>query len=39
MVAIRPDVETMIVLRDSSTHVVTALAVHLAYHFVNPGRQ
>jgi hypothetical protein len=35
-VAIRPDVETMIVVRDSASHVVTAVAVHLAYHFENP---
>jgi len=36
-IAIRPDVETMIVVRDSSSHVVTAAAVHLAYHFENPA--
>lgn len=32
-VAIRPDIETMIVRRDSQNHVVTAVAVHMAYHF------
>ena len=31
--AIRPDVEAMIVRRDSQTYVVTAVAVHMAYHF------
>jgi hypothetical protein len=35
-VAIRPDVETMIVVRNSASHLVTAIAVHLAYHFENP---
>jgi hypothetical protein len=32
-VTIRPDVEAKIVRRDSQNHVVTALSVHLAYHF------
>jgi hypothetical protein len=32
-VAIRPDVEAMIVLRNSRSHVVTAVTVQLAYHF------
>jgi hypothetical protein len=31
--AIRPDVEAMIVMRNSRSHVVTAATVHLAYHF------
>lgn len=31
--AIRPDVREMVVLRNSRSHFVTALAVHLAYHF------
>jgi hypothetical protein len=32
-IAIRPDVESMIVRRDSQHYVVTAVAVHIAYHF------
>jgi hypothetical protein len=32
-IAIRPDVEAMMVRRDSQTYVVTAVTVHLAYHF------
>lgn len=32
-VAIRPDVETMVVMRDSRTHVVTAVRIHIVYHF------
>lgn len=40
--AIRPGVETMIVIRHGRTYVVTAVAVHAAYHFeshpVTPGR-
>ena len=32
-VAIRPDVETILVMRHARVHVVTALAVHLAVHF------
>ena len=32
-VAIRPDIEAKIVRRDSQSYVVTALSVHLAYHF------
>jgi hypothetical protein len=31
--AIRPDIEAKIVRRDSQTYVVTAVSVHLAYHF------
>ena len=31
--AIRPDVREMVVLRNSRSHFVTALAVHVAYHF------
>jgi hypothetical protein len=36
-VAIRPDVETMIVMRNSASHMVTAIVVHMAYHFENPA--
>lgn len=32
-IAIRPDVESMIVRRDSQNYVVTAVAVHFTYHF------
>jgi hypothetical protein len=32
-IAIRPDVETMIVRADGHSHFVTAVAVHMAYHF------
>ena len=32
-VAIRPDVEAMIVRRNSQNYLVTAIAVHIAYHF------
>jgi hypothetical protein len=32
-IALRPNVETMFVRRHGHGHVVTALAVHLAYHF------
>ena len=31
--AIRPDVEALVVMRDSQTYVVTTAAVHLAFHF------
>jgi hypothetical protein len=31
--AIRPDVREMVVLRNSHSYVVTAFAVHVAYHF------
>jgi len=31
--AIRPDVREMVVLRNSGSYVVTAFAVHVAYHF------
>ncbi len=34
-IAIRPDVEAMIVRRDSHNYVVTAVVVHIAYHFEN----
>jgi hypothetical protein len=41
-IAIRPDVETMIVRRDAQSYVVTAVTVHMAYHFeshpVRPAR-
>lgn len=41
--AVRPDVEAMIVMRDSQRHVVTTAAVHLAFHFedhpVTPARR
>jgi len=41
--AIRPDVRTMVVLRDSHSYVVTAFAVHVAYHFedhpITPARR
>jgi outer membrane protein with beta-barrel domain len=37
-IAIRPDVETMIVRRDAQTYVVTAAAVHVAYHFESHPR-
>jgi hypothetical protein len=30
--AIRPDIETMVVLRDSSTHVAAALRINVVYH-------
>jgi outer membrane protein with beta-barrel domain len=36
-IAIRPDVESTIVVRDSASHIVTTVAVHLAYHFENPA--
>ena len=32
-VSLRPDIEAIIAMRDGDTHVVTALTVHLAYHF------
>jgi len=32
-IAIRPCIESMIVRRDSQNYVVTAVAVHFAYHF------
>lgn len=32
-VAIRPDIQAKVVVRDSHHYVVTAVAVHLAYHF------
>lgn len=42
-VAIRPDVEATVVMRNSRTHVVTTAAVHLAYHFddhpITPARR
>jgi hypothetical protein len=42
-VAVRPDVEATVVVRHSRTHVVTAAAVHLAYHFedrpITPARR
>jgi hypothetical protein len=31
--AIRPDVREMVVLRNSRSYFVTAVAVHVAYHF------
>jgi hypothetical protein len=31
--AMRPDVETFIVLRDGHSHVVTTLSVHAVFHF------
>ena len=31
--AVRPDIETFIVLRDSRSHVVTSLSVHAVFHF------
>lgn len=41
-IAIRPDVEAMVVRRDSQNYVVTVVAVHMAYHFeshpVTPAR-
>jgi hypothetical protein len=41
--AIRPDVEAMVVMRDSHSYVVTTAAVHLAFHFedhpVTPSRR
>lgn len=41
--AIRPDVETMVVLRNARSHVVTAVRVHVVYHFedhpVTPARR
>jgi hypothetical protein len=33
--AIRPDVEATVVLRDRRSHVVTTIAVHAVYHFEN----
>jgi hypothetical protein len=33
--AIRPDVEATVVLRDRRSHVVTIVAVHAVYHFEN----
>jgi hypothetical protein len=42
-VAIRPEVEAIMVRRDGRGHVVTAVTVHLAYHFeehpITPGRR
>jgi hypothetical protein len=42
-VAIRPDVETAFVVRDGHSHAVTAVAIHLVYHFeshpVTPTRR
>ena len=32
-VALRPDVEAKLVRRNSQNYVVTAVSVHLAYHF------
>jgi hypothetical protein len=32
-IAVRPDIEMMIVRRDAHNHFVTAVAVHMAYHF------
>jgi hypothetical protein len=32
-IAVRPDIETMIVRRDAHNYLVTAVAVHMAYHF------
>lgn len=41
-IAIRPNVETMIIRREAHTYSVTAVAVHLSYHFedhpVTPAR-
>jgi len=41
--AIRPDVEAMVVLRNSRSHVVTALSMQVVYHFedhpVTPARR
>jgi hypothetical protein len=42
-VAIRPDVEATVAMRNSRTHVVTTAAFHLAYHFedrpITPARR
>jgi hypothetical protein len=35
--AIRPDVERIIVVRDSASQGVAEMAAHLAYHFENPA--
>jgi len=41
-VALRPQVEAIIAVRDSQSYVVTAFTLHLAYHFeehpITPGR-
>jgi hypothetical protein len=37
--AVRPQIEAIVVRRDSRSHVVTALTLQIAYHFENhPGR-
>jgi Outer membrane protein beta-barrel domain len=42
-VAVRPDVEAMVVMRDSQRYVVTTAALHVAFHFedhpVTPSRR
>lgn len=42
-IAVRPDLEAMVVMRDSHRYVVTTAAIHLAFHFedhpVTPARR
>jgi hypothetical protein len=42
-IALRPEVETMFVVRDGESHVVPVLTMHLVYHFadhlVTPSRR
>lgn len=42
-IALRPDLESMVVIRDSHRYVVTTVALQVAYHFedhpVTPGRK